>query len=151
MECGYVFCFIFLFGDRYVVIGIKGGELMFYDVVVFSLLKIYKVYVGFVWSVSVWFDGRGLVSGSVDKDVKFWDFEMREEGEGEKVVSCLGVEIVVSKFLCNDLIFEWYWCSIRLSNLFLFMFVFLRWLMIFFVLSIFLMVVFLLLFFLILL
>jgi U3 small nucleolar RNA-associated protein 12 len=36
------------------------------------------------------------VSGSADKDVKFWEFEMREEGEGEKVVSRLGVETVVS-------------------------------------------------------
>jgi U3 small nucleolar RNA-associated protein 12 len=36
------------------------------------------------------------VSGSADKDVKFWDFEMREvEGEGEKVVSRLGVETTV--------------------------------------------------------
>ena len=51
-------------------------------------------------------DGRGLVSGSADKDVKFWDFEMREEGEGEKVVSRLGVETVVSKFLRNDSTFE---------------------------------------------
>ena len=36
-----------------------------------------------------------MVSGSADKDVKFWDFEMREEGEGERVVSRLGEETVV--------------------------------------------------------
>ena len=36
-----------------------------------------------------------MVSGSADKDVKFWDFEMREEGEGERVVSRLGVETIV--------------------------------------------------------
>lgn len=80
------------------VIGTKGGELMLYDVAASNLLKTYKAHSGPVWSVSIRPDGRGLVSGSADKDVKFWDFEMREEGEGERVVSRLGVETVVSKF-----------------------------------------------------
>jgi U3 small nucleolar RNA-associated protein 12 len=46
-----------------------------------------------------------LVSGSADKDVKFWDFEMREQadGEGERVVSRLGVETVVSGVLPSSI------------------------------------------------
>ncbi|KIR53961.1 U3 small nucleolar RNA-associated protein 12 [Cryptococcus gattii Ru294] len=94
MECGYALCSTFLPGDRHVVIGTKAGELMLYDVAASSLLKTYKAHSGPVWSVSIRPDGRGLVSGSADKDVKFWDFEMREEGEGERVVSRLGVETI---------------------------------------------------------
>jgi len=94
MECGYALCTTFLPGDRHVVVGTKAGELLLYDVAASTLLSRYEAHKGPVWSINVRPDGRGLVSGSADKDVKFWDFEMREEGEGERVVSRLGVETV---------------------------------------------------------
>lgn len=94
MECGYALCCTFLPGDRHVVVGTKAGELLLFDVAASTLLSRYDAHKGPVWSVAVRPDGRGLVSGSADKDVKFWDFEMREEGEGERVVSRLGVETV---------------------------------------------------------
>lgn len=94
MECGYALCCTFLPGDRHVVVGTKAGELLLYDVAASVLLMRYEAHKGPVWSVDVRPDGRGLVSGSADKDVKFWDFEMREEGEGERVVSRLGVETI---------------------------------------------------------
>ena len=93
MECGYAICSTFLPGDRHVVVGTKTGELLLYDIAASTLLSTYKAHNGPVWGVDVRPDGRGLVSGSADKDVKFWDFEMKE-GEGEKVVSRLGVETV---------------------------------------------------------
>lgn len=96
MECGYALCCTFLPGDRHVVVGTKQGELLLYDVAASVLLARYEAHKGPVWAVHVRPDGRGLVSGSADKDVKFWDFEMREEGEGERVVSRLGVETIVS-------------------------------------------------------
>ena len=75
----------------------KSGELVLYDIATSTLMSTYRAHAGSVWGISVRPDGRGLVSGSADKDVKFWDFEMREvEGEGEKVVSRLGVETYVS-------------------------------------------------------
>ncbi|WVR09691.1 hypothetical protein IAU60_006766 [Kwoniella sp. DSM 27419] len=94
MECRYAVCSTFLPGDRHVVVGTKQGELLLYDIAASSLLATYKAHKGAVFGVNVRPDGRGLVSGSEDKDVKFWDFEMREYGEGEKVVSRLGVETV---------------------------------------------------------
>lgn len=78
------------------MVGTKTGELILYDIAASSMLSTYKAHNGPVWGINVRPDGRGLVSGSADKDVKFWDFEMREEGEGEKVVSRLGVETIVS-------------------------------------------------------
>ncbi|TXT15782.1 hypothetical protein VHUM_00285 [Vanrija humicola] len=94
MECGYALCCTFLPGDRHVVVGTKAGELLLYDVAASTLLARYEAHKGPVWSLHVRPDGRGLVSGSADKDVKFWDFEMREDGEGERVVSRLGVETI---------------------------------------------------------
>ena len=81
------------------MIGTKSGELLLYDIAGSTLLSSYKAHTGPVWGIHVRPDGRGLVSGSADKDVKFWNFEMREEGPGEKVVSRLGVETVVSHSL----------------------------------------------------
>ena len=77
------------------MVGTKTGELILYDIAASSQLSTYTAHGGPVWSIHVRPDGKGLVSGSADKDVKFWDFEMREHGEGEKVVSRLGVETVV--------------------------------------------------------
>lgn len=80
-----------------VVLGLKSGELALYDIATSTLLSTDKAHSAAVWTINVRPDGRGLVSGSADKDVKFWDFEMREvEGEGERVVSRLGVETFVS-------------------------------------------------------
>jgi U3 small nucleolar RNA-associated protein 12 len=82
-----------------IVVGLKTGELALYDVATSTQLATYKAHTGAVWGVHVRPDGRGLVSGSADKDVKFWDFEMSEV-EGEKVVSRLGVESTVSADAC---------------------------------------------------
>nr|ODO01220.1 U3 small nucleolar RNA-associated protein 12 [Cryptococcus depauperatus CBS 7855] len=84
MECSYALCSTFLPGDRHVVVGTKSGELILYDVAASSIIKSYTAHSGPIWSISVRPDGRGLVTGSADKDVKFWDFEMKENGEGER-------------------------------------------------------------------
>jgi WD40 repeat protein len=83
-----------------VVVGTKTGELVLFDIVTSSQLASYKAHSGAIWGIHVRPDGRGLVSGSADKDVKFWDFEMREvESEGDRVVDRLGRETVVSPSL----------------------------------------------------
>jgi U3 small nucleolar RNA-associated protein 12 len=93
-----------------VVVGTKSGELMLYDIAASTLLSTYKAHSGPVWDIHVRPDGRGLVSGSADKDVRFWDFEMKEEGEGERVVSRLGVETVVSDLFDFKMSLNSLWC-----------------------------------------
>ncbi|SCV71583.1 BQ2448_3171 [Microbotryum intermedium] len=78
LECGYAICSTFLPGDRHVVIGTKAGEVLLYDLGSSTLLETFSAHTGPVWSLHVRPDGRGLVTGSADKDVKFWDFEVRE-------------------------------------------------------------------------
>jgi U3 small nucleolar RNA-associated protein 12 len=78
-----------------VVVGTKSGELVVYDIAASSILSTYKAHTGAVWGVHVRPDGRGLVSGSADKDVKFWDFEMKEQDSGERIMNRLGEETIV--------------------------------------------------------
>ncbi len=76
--------------NEQIVIGTKSGEILLYDLSSSSLLETFAAHSGPIWSLHVRPDGRGLVTGSADKDVKFWDFEVREiaaekneEGEDE--------------------------------------------------------------------
>lgn len=60
------------------MVGTKSGELLLYDLSSSSLLETFPAHTGPLWSLHVRPDKRGLVTGSADKDVKFWDFEVRE-------------------------------------------------------------------------
>ena len=78
MECGYSICSTFLPGDRHVLVGTKTGELLLHDVGSSTLLETFNAHQGAVWGICVRPDGKGLVSGSADKDIKFWDFEIKD-------------------------------------------------------------------------
>ncbi|CCM04814.1 uncharacterized protein FIBRA_07007 [Fibroporia radiculosa] len=75
MECGHAVCSTFLPGDRQIAVGTKSGEILLYDVASSSLLETINAHFATVWSIHVRADGQALVSGSADKDVKFWEFE----------------------------------------------------------------------------
>ncbi|KAM0790814.1 hypothetical protein ACM66B_004659 [Microbotryomycetes sp. NB124-2] len=107
LECGYAICSTFLPGDRHVVVGCKSGEIMLYDLSSSSLLETFAAHTGPVWSMHVRPDGRGLVSGSGDKDVKFWDFEVREiqsEVEGGPVTRVLTMAHVKTLKMTDDVL-----------------------------------------------
>ncbi|GAA97518.1 uncharacterized protein L969DRAFT_91431 [Mixia osmundae IAM 14324] len=78
LDCGYALCTAFLPGDRHIVVGCKSGELLLYDVASSSLLETVQAHTGALWSLQVRPDKRGLVTASADKDIKFWDFEIKE-------------------------------------------------------------------------
>lgn len=106
MDCGYAICSTFLPGDRHVgnktpyapcvnpislpqiAVGTKSGEILIYDLASSSLIETIQAHTGTVWSLHVRADGQALVSGSADKDVKFWDFE-HKDATGESVCSFL--------------------------------------------------------------
>ncbi|KAH9943346.1 WD-repeat-containing protein [Epithele typhae] len=77
MDCGYAICSTFLPGDRQVAVGTKSGEILIYDIASSTLVDTLQAHSGTVWSIHVRPDETGLVSGSADKDVKFWDFERK--------------------------------------------------------------------------
>ncbi|KAI0939760.1 hypothetical protein AcW1_004680 [Taiwanofungus camphoratus] len=77
LECGHAICSTFLPGDRQIAVGTKSGEILLYDVASSSLIDTIKAHTATVWSIHVRADGQALVSGSADKDVKFWEFEQK--------------------------------------------------------------------------
>jgi len=62
-------------------VGTKSGEILIYDIASSSLIETVKAHAATVWSMHVRADGLALVSGSADKDVKFWEFEQKDASE----------------------------------------------------------------------
>ena len=54
--------------------GTKSGEILVYDIAASTLIESIAAHKGAVWSMHVRPDELGLVTGSADKDVKFWEF-----------------------------------------------------------------------------
>ncbi|KAL1919761.1 uncharacterized protein VTP21DRAFT_1692 [Calcarisporiella thermophila] len=87
IECGYALCSTFLPGNRHILIGTKSGDLELFDIASSSLVESIHAHEGAIWSMQVRPDKRGLVTGSADKDVKFWDFNMIEENVEKNAAS----------------------------------------------------------------
>ncbi|KAJ7068170.1 quinon protein alcohol dehydrogenase-like superfamily [Mycena amicta] len=83
IPCGYAICSTFLPGDRQIAVGTKTGEIQIFDLASSSLIETIQAHTGTVWSVHVRADEQMLVSGSADKDVKFWEFENHKRASGE--------------------------------------------------------------------
>ncbi|EPQ59303.1 WD40 repeat-like protein [Gloeophyllum trabeum ATCC 11539] len=95
LDCGYAICSTFLPGDRQVAVGTKSGDIFIYDLASSSLVETIQAHTATVWSMQVRSDGMALVTGSADKDVKFWEFEEKEstgvDAQGPKLVTLVHV------------------------------------------------------------
>ncbi|ODQ81299.1 hypothetical protein BABINDRAFT_160662 [Babjeviella inositovora NRRL Y-12698] len=106
-ECGYALCTKFLPGGSLIVLGTKHGELQLYDLASSELLHtVEDAHSDEIWSLDLTPDGKALVSGSSDKQVKFWDFKVeRELVPGTKDTYVPKMKIVHNKTLeLNDAI-----------------------------------------------
>ncbi len=66
-------------GQLQVLAGTKNGEVLLFDLASASLLQSETAHTGAVWSLALRPDKRGFASGSADKDVRFWDFELLDD------------------------------------------------------------------------
>ena len=78
VECGYGLCAAVVPGNRHVVVGTKEGTLQVVEINSGVILEEIEAHQGAVWSVATRPDGSGIVSGSADHTVKFWDFDIRK-------------------------------------------------------------------------
>ncbi|CCD26035.2 snoRNA-binding rRNA-processing protein DIP2 NDAI_0G02580 [Naumovozyma dairenensis CBS 421] len=79
-ECGYSLTCKFLPGGTLVIVGTRGGELQLFDLASSTLLEtIEDAHDAAIWSLDLTSDGKRLVTGSADKSVKFWDFQLEQE------------------------------------------------------------------------
>ncbi|KAI8820199.1 WD40-repeat-containing domain protein [Fimicolochytrium jonesii] len=85
IESGYALCCEFLPGNNFVIIGTKTGELQLFDLARSAMIESIKAHDGPVWSLHMRADKKGFVTGSQDKDVKFWDLGFMEDTEYSRV------------------------------------------------------------------
>ncbi|KAH6560029.1 hypothetical protein BASA50_003229 [Batrachochytrium salamandrivorans] len=79
MDSGYVLCSAFLPGNKHLVVGTKSGEIQLFDLPSSSLLESIQAHDGPVWSLQVRSDNNGIITGSQDKQVKFWDLRLMQD------------------------------------------------------------------------
>lgn len=79
MPAGYSLCCSFIPGDMHAVVGTKEGRLLLFKLSSGELLSNVEAHDGALWSLDIRPDERGLVTGSADKVVKFFDLELVEK------------------------------------------------------------------------
>ena len=79
LDCGYALCATFLPGDKIVIVGNRNGELEIFDIASSALIETVKAHESPVWTLHVHPDGRSMATGSADKSVKFFNFEVVQE------------------------------------------------------------------------
>uniref|UniRef100_A0AAG5CZW5 Small-subunit processome Utp12 domain-containing protein n=1 Tax=Anopheles atroparvus TaxID=41427 RepID=A0AAG5CZW5_ANOAO len=73
---GYVVSTCFVPGDRHVLVGLKGGQLLIVDIVAGEVLERIEAHEKEIWSIVLTPDMHGCVTGGGDMTVKFWSFEL---------------------------------------------------------------------------
>ncbi|XP_058479073.1 WD repeat-containing protein 3 isoform X1 [Solea solea] len=81
MACEYALCSLFVPGDRQIILGTKSGKLQIFELASGSLLETVEAHDGALWSLCLAPDQRGIMTGSADKTVKFWEFELIKDNE----------------------------------------------------------------------
>ena len=76
LPSGYSLCCAFVPGDMHALIGTKTGHLLLFNLSSGQVLSDIAAHDDALWSIDVRPDGKGFVTGSADKQVKFWEFDM---------------------------------------------------------------------------
>lgn len=87
----YILSVIFVPGDRHVLAGLKNGTLLIIDITVGDILEEIPAHTTELWSISLWSDLRGCVTGGGDKTVKFWQFELITDEKSESKAKVLSL------------------------------------------------------------
>lgn len=80
IEAGYGLSAVFVPGNKHAIIATKEGTLDIIDIGSSARVASIEAHGGPVWSVVALPDGSGVVSGSADKTVKFWEYVITEDG-----------------------------------------------------------------------
>ncbi|KAL6500872.1 Dip2/Utp12 protein [Orobanche hederae] len=77
MDSGFGLCGLFVPGDKYAIVGTKSGTLEIIDVRSGICVEVVEAHGGPVDSIAATVDG--FVTGSADKDVKFWEYQISQK------------------------------------------------------------------------
>eukprot|EP01116_Phalansterium_solitarium_P006507 TRINITY_DN18830_c0_g1_i1.p1 TRINITY_DN18830_c0_g1~~TRINITY_DN18830_c0_g1_i1.p1 ORF type:complete len:933 (-),score=243.72 TRINITY_DN18830_c0_g1_i1:56-2854(-) len=99
MEAGYGLTIQFVPGNRHVILGTKEGTIQIFDLASGTCLESVQAHEGAVWSLHIKPDKSGLISGSADKEVKLWDFELIASDDQDAKAKAKRLTIVHTKTL----------------------------------------------------
>ncbi|KAH3901979.1 probable U3 small nucleolar RNA-associated protein 12 [Saccharomycodes ludwigii] len=107
-ECGYALCCKILPGGVLAIVGTRNGELQLFDLASSTMLvNLENAHEGAIWSLDITSDGSKLVTGSADKKVKFWKFEIEEklvEGSTNKYVPQMSLSHETTLEMTDDIL-----------------------------------------------
>ena len=83
IDSGYGLCSLFVPGNKHAVVGTKEGTLEILDIAASTRIASVEAHSGPVWSIAALPDGSGFVSGSADKEVKFWEWDLVVPSDSE--------------------------------------------------------------------
>lgn len=63
------------------IVLLQSGKVQIFDIASNTLLETVDAHQGAVWSLILMPDNRGLITGSADQEVRFWDFELMVDPE----------------------------------------------------------------------
>ncbi|KAK9840307.1 hypothetical protein WJX74_007274 [Apatococcus lobatus] len=88
IDTGYGLCAVFVPGNRHAIVGTKAGTLDILDIGASECIESKAAHTGAIWTLALLPDNSGLVSGSADHDIKFWEWQvMEEDGSGLRQLS----------------------------------------------------------------
>eukprot|EP00501_MAST-03F_sp_TOSAG23-6_P000393 GSMAST32.ASY1.ANO1.405.1 assembled CDS len=76
---GYGICRSFVQGDQHAVVGTKEGELKLFSLGSGDCIFSTDAHEGSIWSLAMRPDKTGFATGSADKTVKFWEFDVDDD------------------------------------------------------------------------
>ncbi|KAH0635494.1 hypothetical protein KY289_035409 [Solanum tuberosum] len=85
IDSGYGLCGLFVPGNKYAVVGTKGGTLEIINIRSGTCVEVVEAHGGAVQSIALTPDGTCFLIGNIDHDVKFWEFQLvQKAGKGYK-------------------------------------------------------------------
>jgi U3 small nucleolar RNA-associated protein 12 len=101
-DSGYVLCCQFVPENKHVIVGTKQGHLELYELSSGSLLESVEAHEGPIWSIHA--TKNGFITGSQDKQVKFWTYRLVEDPEYSKVTQRVSVKHTRTLKLSDDVL-----------------------------------------------
>lgn len=79
VDVSYALSICFVPGDRYLIVGLKSGQLLIVDILIGEVIETIAAHEKEIWAIVLQPDQKGCVTGSNDRTVKFWSFELIED------------------------------------------------------------------------
>ncbi|KAF3441786.1 hypothetical protein FNV43_RR15701 [Rhamnella rubrinervis] len=79
IDSGYGLCGLITPNSKYAIVGTKGGTLEIIDIGSGTCMEAMEAHGGFVQSIAAIPNGNGFITGSADREVKFWEYQMKQK------------------------------------------------------------------------